>query len=288
MRSYNNSHIKARRWKDVIFRWIITILSFIPLIPLFLIIVYVIVNGIRVISFKFLFSLPKTPMFFEDDGGGILNAIVGTLIVVTTASIMAVPVGIIVGIYIAERPKSILTRIVRIFMEITQSTPSIIFGIVMYIWLVRSMGGFSALAGSIALATMMLPMIIKTTEEIIKLIPGYLKEASLALGTPYYRTILKLILPTGFSRIFTGVLVAISRIAGETAPLLFTAFGNPFLVWSLLKPMETLPLLIYKYATSPYKAWWDNAWGASLVLITIILLINIISKWVEKRWKVEF
>jgi phosphate transport system permease protein len=150
------------------------------------------------------------------------------------------------------------------------------------------MGGFSAFSGSMALALMMLPSIIKSTEETLKLLPESLKEASLALGVPYYKTILKVVVPTGISGIITGVILSISRVIGETAPLLFTAFGSPFMNTDIFKPMSSLPLIIFNYATSPYSDWHQLAWGASMLLILMVLFLNIIAKIVQRKWKVQF
>jgi phosphate transport system permease protein len=150
------------------------------------------------------------------------------------------------------------------------------------------MGGFSTLSGGIALAIMMLPVIAKSTEESLKLVPHTIKEASIALGVPYYKTILRVVLPAGLSGIITGILLSIARIAGETAPLLFTAFGNPFMNLNIMKPMNSLPLLIFNYAGSPYKEWHALAWGASFILVLLVLLLNIITKVITRKWKVQF
>ena len=151
-----------------------------------------------------------------------------------------------------------------------------------------TLGTFSALSGGIALSIMMLPVIVRATEETLKLIPDTLKEASLSLGVPYHRTILKVILPTGISGIATGVLISLARVAGETAPLLFTAFGNPFMEVNILKPVNSLPLVIFNYATSPYPEWHALAWGASFVLVFFVLALNFFAKFVTRKWKVQF
>jgi phosphate transport system permease protein len=150
------------------------------------------------------------------------------------------------------------------------------------------MGGFSTLSGGIALALMMIPIIAKSTEESLKLVPNKLKEASLALGVPYYKTVIKVILPTGFSGILSGILLSIARISGETAPLLFTAFGSPFMNADIFKPISNLPLLIFNYAGSPYPHWHDMAWGASFLLLMFVLFLNIIARIISRRWKVQF
>jgi phosphate transport system permease protein len=171
---------------------------------------------------------------------------------------------------------------------VLQGTPSIVVGIVIYFWIVKPLGTFSALSGSVALAIMMLPIVVRSTEETLKLLPSSLKEAGLALGLPYHKVILRIVLPCGFSGVISGVILAVARIAGETAPLLFTAFGNPFFSTNVLKPMQSLPLLIFNYATSPYDEWHDLAWGAALILLIWVLLLNVITKITTRRWKVQF
>ena len=177
---------------------------------------------------------------------------------------------------------------VMLCVEVLQGIPSIVIGIIAYIWVVKPMGTFSALSGGAALAIMMLPVIVRSTEETLNLIPDTLREASLSLGVPYYSTVLKVVLPAGISGILTGILLSVARIAGETAPLLFTAFGSPFMNYNLLKPINSLPLLIFNYATSPYPEWHSLAWGASLVLVTFVLAANIISKMFSRKWKIQF
>ncbi|MCL5408686.1 MAG: phosphate ABC transporter permease PstA [Candidatus Omnitrophica bacterium] len=274
-----------RTLKDKIFRYIIIGLSFISVIPLVFILGYILKNGISSITPGFFTHLPKP---VGEKGGGISNAIVGTFMIVIIASVISIPVGIISGVFLSENRKSRLAEIVRISTDILQGIPSIVIGIIAYIWVVKSMGGFSALSGGVALAIMMLPVIIKSTEETLNLVPDHLKEASLALGVPYYRTILKVILPAGISGIVTGILLGVARVAGETAPLLFTAFGNPFMNLNVLKPVNSLPLLIFNYVMSPYNDWHKIAWGAALVLIVLILILNIVAKVVIKKWKVQF
>jgi phosphate transport system permease protein len=173
-------------------------------------------------------------------------------------------------------------------VETLQGIPSIVIGIIAYIWVVLTMGSFSGLSGGAALALMMLPVIITATEETLKLIPDSLREASLALGVSYPRTILKVVIPAGLSGILTGILLGVGRVAGETAPLLFTAFGSPFMNFNILKPINTLPLMIFNYATSPYPEWHTLAWGASFVLVVFVLGLNLFTKVVTRKWKVQF
>ena len=266
--------------KDKVFISTVVLLSGICTIPLFLILYYIVINGISAINWEFLFNLPAP---VGEEGGGVSNAIIGTLMLVAIASIMAVPIGILTGIYLSDNKDSKFAGVIRSTVEVIMGVPSIILGIIAYAWVVLPLGGFSVLSGSVALAIMMLPVIIRSTEETLNLIPNELKEASLALGVPYYRTMIKVILPVGLSGIITGVLLGVARIAGETAPLLFTAFGNPFMNLNIFKPINSLPLMIYYYATSPYEQWHVDAWGASFLLAVFVLSLNFITKLVARR-----
>jgi len=275
MRSYRFRIIKSR-----IISVVLTLIALVSTVPFLLVLYFIIKNGIGVINWEFLTTLPKP---VGEPGGGILNAITGTAILICIALILSVPFGISVGVFLAERSESKIAFFSRLVSEILQGVPSIVIGIIAYLWVVKPMGHFSALSGGIALGIMMLPLVIKSTEEILKLIPRDLKEASLALGVPYYRTILKVMIPAGFSGILTGILAGMARIAGETAPLLFTAFGNPFLNFNILKPISAMPLLIFTYAISPYEDWWAKAWGASCILVIFVLSLNVITRLLSKR-----
>ena len=279
------SNLSWRIIKDRAFKAGVIFFAAITILPLLLILFYIVRNGIAVIDWQFLTSLPKP---VGEVGGGILNALVGTLMLIVIACSIAIPLGVFAGIYLSERKEGKLAYLVSLSVEILQGIPSIVIGIITYAWIVVTMGTFSALSGGIALSIMMLPVIVRATEETLKLIPDTLKEASLSLGVPYYRTILKVILPAGASGIATGVLISVARIAGETAPLLFTAFGNPFMEVNLLKPVNSLPLLIFNYATSPYPEWHALAWGASFVLVFFVLALNFFAKIVTRKWKVQF
>ena len=277
--------IRLRIAKDKGFTAIVVALSFVSMVPLLLILFYIVRNGISSLSWEFLIELPKP---VGEKGGGIANAIVGSFLLVLIASLPAIPLGVSAGVYLSERKAGKLSYLARLAVEVLHGTPSIVIGIIAYFWLVIAMGRFSALSGGIALGIMMLPVIVRATEETLKLIPDSLKEAALALGVPYHRTILKVILPAGLSGIMTGVMIGVARIAGETAPLLFTAFGSPFMNWNVAKPVNALPLLIYNYATSPYPEWHAIAWGASCVLVGLVLTLNIVARIVARRWKVQF
>jgi len=277
--------LKIRIVLDKVFKGIVIFLSFLCTVPLFLILAYIIKNGISSINWEFLVNLPKP---VGETGGGISNALIGTIILIGLSCLFSVPLGISVGIFLNEFKEGKFSYIIRLCVEVLQGIPSIVIGIIVYLWVVVPSGTFSTLSGGAALGIMMLPVIIRSTEETLKLIPDYLKEASLSLGVPYFKTVLKVILPAGLSGILTGILLSVARIAGETAPLLFTAFGSPFMNLNVFKPVNSLPLLIFNYATSPYPDWHSLAWGASFMLVVMVLSLNILAKLVAKKWKVKF
>jgi phosphate transport system permease protein len=277
--------LRARLRGDTAFKGLVLALSLLATVPLALILIFIAVRGASSINWQFLTALPKP---IGETGGGISNAIVGTVILVIVASVISIPLGITAGIFLSESGKSRLGVLARLSVETLMGIPSIVIGIVAYVWVVRPMGHFSAFSGGIALAMIMLPVITLATEEILLMIPVSLREAALALGVSYPATILRVVLPAGATGIVTGVLLAVARAAGETAPLLFTALGSPYMTANILKPMSSLPQVIYYYATSPYPEWEALAWGASFVLLVIVLALNIVTKLVTSRWKVQF
>ncbi len=280
-----DARVAARVRGDAAFRGIVLVLSLVATIPLVLILVFIVVRGASSINWQFLTELPRP---IGEPGGGIANAIVGTIILVVIATVISVPFGVIAGIFLAERGRGRLGTVARISVETLMGIPSIVIGIVAYVWVVRPMGHFSALSGGISLAMIMLPVITLTTQETLLMIPVSLREAALALGVSYPRTIMRVILPAGMSGIITGILLAVARGAGETAPLLFTAFGNPFMTVNIFKPMAALPHTIFYYATSPYPEWQALAWGASFVLLVLVLALNVVTKLVTSKWKIQF
>src|SRR3954470_16439544 len=239
-----NPRIKYRKTKSKGFQFLIFVLAFMITLPLIAIIFYIFKEGVTNINWHFLTNVPKP---VGEIGGGIANALLGSVIIVFTASVIAVPIGIMCGIYLSENQTGKLSYWSRLAVDVLQGIPSIVIGIVIYFWLVKPFGGFSALSGSIALAIMMLPIVVRSTEETLKLLPDSIREAGYALGLPFHRVILKVIVPCGMSGILSGVMLSVARIAGETAPLLFTAFGNPYLATDIRRPIQTLPLLIFNY-----------------------------------------
>lgn len=240
--------------------------------PLALIFYHLVKSGIGAVNWDFFTQLPKP---VGESGGGMANAIVGTFELLGLAALMGVPVGVLGGIYLAEYGGARLNRWVRFGADVLNGVPSIIWGMVVYALVVVPMKGFSAWAGGIVLGMMMIPLIMRTTEEVLRLVPNGFREAALALGIAQWRTILQIVVRTALKGIVTGVLLALARVAGETAPLLFTAFGNRFWNQSLSDPIAALPLQIFNYAISPYEDWHRQAWAGALVLILLIGLINV-------------
>jgi phosphate transport system permease protein len=248
-------------------------------LPLILILIHLIQKGASSLSLAF-FTNGPSPV--GEAGGGMANAIVGTLVVVGTASLIGLPIGIAAGLYLAEKRTTPLAYTVRFLADVLNGLPSIVVGIFAWEFLVRPIGHFSALAGSVALAAMMIPLVTRTTEEMLRVVPTSLREAALALGYPKWRTSIAVVLRTALAGIATGALVAIARIAGETAPLLFTALGNQFWSTSLKAPIAALPLQIFTYAISPYDEWHRQAWAGALVLIVIVLIISVAARFATR------
>jgi phosphate transport system permease protein len=244
----------------------------VALLPLFFILLDLVVKGAGSLSVDF---FTKTPAPAGETGGGVAHAIVGTLIIVGTASLIGLPIGIAAGIYCAEYPGSRLTWVTRFVADVMNGTPSIVVGVFAWAWIVATQKHFSALAGSAALAMLMIPMVLRTTEEMIKLVPNSLREAALALGYPRWRTSLAIVVRTTLPGIVTGSLLAVARIAGETAPLLFTALGSQYLSYDVDQPMAALPLTVFTYATGPFEEWHRYAWAAALVLILVVFVLSL-------------
>jgi len=247
----------------------------VALLPLFFILINLVLKGASSLSLDF---FTKTPAPAGESGGGVVHALIGTLLIVGTATLIGLPIGIGAGIYCAEYPGSRLTWITRFVADVLNGTPSIVVGVFAWSWIVATQKHFSALAGSVALALLMIPMVLRTTEEMIKLVPNSLREAALALGYPRWRTSLSVVIRTTLPGILTGALLATARIAGETAPLLFTALGSQYLSFDLNQPMAALPLTVFSYATGPYPQWHSYAWAAALVLIFLVLILSLAAR----------
>lgn len=236
---------------------------------------YIAWQGASAISWDFVTRLPKP---LGEHGGGIANSIVGSAKVVGLAGLMGIPVGILGGVYLAEYGRGKYAFAVRYAADVMNGVPSIVVGLFAYALIVHPMKRFSALSGSVALAFIMVPIVLRNTEEFLRLVPGTIREAALALGVPRWKVTLFVILPTAGRGILTGALLALARVAGETAPLIFTAFGNRFWDNGWLNPIATLPHTIFTYAISPYEDWHDQAWAAALILMIFVLLVNVTAR----------
>ncbi len=237
-------------------------------------------TGISAINLDFFTHLPRP---VGEVGGGMANAIVGTVVLLALACVAGIPVGVFGGIFLAEFRDSPLTGWVRFFADVLSGTPSIVIGMFAYTLVVVPMRSFSALAGGVALSIIMIPIVLRTTEELVRLVPISLREGALALGIPQWRVTLRVVLPAAWAGVLTGILLATARIAGETAPLLFTAFGNHFWSLSVVKPIAALPLQIFAYAIAPYDDWHRQAWAGALVLVVLVLTLNILARRFSRR-----
>jgi len=272
---------RVRRWLASAFMTgLVAALSFLAVLALVLILGDLVVKGASSLDWNF---FTRNPVPAGQAGGGVANAIVGTAIIVGLAGLIGLPVGIGTGLFLAEYGSGRLGWIVRFLADVLNGTPSIVIGIFAWSWLVKPMGHFSAFAGSVALAVLMVPMISRTTEEMVRLVPHSLREAALALGYPRWRASLRVVARTALAGIVTGCLIGIARVAGETAPLLFTALGNLNFTTDVAGPMQTLSLQIFTYATGPFEEWHRLAWAAALVLMALVLLIALAARWAIRQ-----
>ncbi len=269
-----------RRIVSGIMTGLVALLSFLAVLALVLILADLVVKGASSLDWNF---FTKNPVPAGQTGGGVANAIVGTAIIVGLAGLIGLPIGIGTGLFLAEYGSGRMGWTVRFLADVMNGTPSIVVGIFAWSWLVKPMGHFSALAGSVALAVLMVPMIARTTEEMVRLVPHSLREAALALGYPRWRASLRIVARTALAGIVTGCLVGIARVAGETAPLLFTALGNLNFTTSIAGPMQTLSLQIFTYATGPFEEWHRLAWAAALVLMALVLLLALAARWAIRQ-----
>jgi len=275
MRTAGLGRTKFRRAVNSVMLSLTGLSTLIVVAPLIWIIAYVLRQGLPALDPSFFTSLP-TPVGIP--GGGISNALVGSFLTVGVATLIAGPVGMLAGLYGAAHSESPLGLAIRFSTDIIAGVPSIVIGIFAYTLIVLPQRHFSAFSGAVGLSFIMLPTIVRTTEEMIRLVPKSLREGALALGAPEWKTSVRVMLPAAIDGLLTGILLAIARAAGEAAPMLFTAFGNPFMNLSMDQPTATLPHLIFVYAISPYEDWHAKAWATALVLIAIVLLLNIIGR----------
>lgn len=269
-----------RRLLDRAMTGIFSLSMAVVLLPLVFIVVFLLIQGASSINWNF---FTKVPAPVGEPGGGMGNAILGSFFVILLASLVGVPIGLLGGIFLGEFPGSRLSKVTRFAADVLNGTPSIVMGVFAYSVVVMPMHSFSALAGGFALGIMMVPIMLRTTDEMLQLVPQMVREASLALGIPYWRTVMSVVLRSAKSGLITGVLLAMARIAGETAPLLFTAFNNAFWTTSLVQPIATLPVQIFTYAISPYDDWHRQAWAGALFLMLLVFGINILVRFVTRQ-----
>jgi len=265
----------TRRVKNTMMTGATAVAAALVVLPLLLIFGFLMYQGASAVNLDFFTHLPKP---VGEDGGGMANAIVGSLVLVGLAACLGLPIGILGGLYLAESRDRRLPWVARFLADVLNGVPSIVIGIFAYGLMVLPFRRFSALAGGFALAVIMLPIVVRTSEELVRLVPSSLREAALALGIPEWKVLLRVVLPTARAGIITGVMVAVARVAGETAPLLFTAFGNRFWHQGLDEPIAALPLQIFAYAISPYDDWHRQAWAGALVLIGIVFVDSLAAR----------
>ena len=271
---------RRRKVKHWIMYSLICLCTLLAVTPLFAVFIYIMQKGLPALSWNFFFHLPAPT---GETGGGMGNAILGSLVMILMATIVGLPIGVFGGVYLSEFPDGHLPKIFRMVVDLLTSLPSIVVGLFVYVVIVVPMRGFSAHAGAAALVILMIPIIVKTTEEVLKLLPQHLREAGLALGIPRWRVIVSIVLKGSRSTVITGVILAIARISGETAPLLITAFGNRNWPQQLNQPTASLPVQIYNYAISPYEDWHQQAWGGAFVLVSLVFAINLSARLVLRN-----
>lgn len=271
---------QIRKFKSVLMTFLIGALTGVAVLPLFLVFLFVIRNGLPAMNWEFFTSLPAP---VGQSGGGMANALTGSLIMVAFAGLIAIPLGILVGVLLSEYREDKFPSVVRFVVDLLISVPSIVIGLFAYALVVIPLKSFSGWAGTTALAIIMFPPIVKATEEVLRLVPNAVREAGLALGLSRWRVSIYVVLRGSRSAVTTGVILAIARAAGETAPLLFTAFGNRFWPQSMGEPMPSLPVQIYTYAISPFADWHRQAWAGAFLLLMIVFVINLAARLLMSR-----
>lgn len=269
------SRMGWRRTKSRLMVALMGVAVLLAVLPLLLILGTLVAKGAGALNLAFFL---EEPVPAGETGGGVVHAIIGTLMIVGTACLIGIPIGMAAGVYSAEYPGSRLALVSRFVADVLNGTPSIVVGVVAWTLIVAKQQHFSGYAGSVALAILMIPMVMRTTEELIRMVPNSLREAALALGYPRWRTSLSIVLRTTLPGIVTGVLLATARIAGETAPLLFTALGSQFINTDLSQPTAALPLTVFTYAIGPYEEWHRLAWATALVLILVVLALSLLAR----------
>lgn len=279
-RSAFSLYDRRRKIESYIWISVLTVVSILAIAPLFFIFAYVIFRGAPGLNWDFFTEVPKS---MGEVGGGMSNAIVGSAVLLAIACLIGVPWGIASGIYLSEYKEGFTTKFLRFMTDLLTSTPSIIIGLFVYALLVQPFHGYSAYAGGVALAIIIVPIVARTTEEILKLMPVHIREAGLALGLPRWKVILRIVLPGSMGGVVTGLMLAVARVAGETAPLLFTSFSNNFGFRGLTQPTASLPVQIFNFATSHDDTWRAKAWTGSLVLVLFVFVLNLSTRFLLAR-----
>jgi phosphate transport system permease protein len=275
LHEYMSRTHQRRKWMDRWMSGLLLLAALAALVPLFSVLGYVIWNGAGYLNWDFFSKLPKP---VGETGGGMANALAGTCTLVATASLIGVPWGVAAGVFLSEYGDGKLGTIVRFATDMLASVPSIVIGLFVYALIVVPMGGFSAMAGGVALAIIMIPIVARSTEEIVRLVPVHIREAGLALGLSRWKVILRIVLRGCVSGITTGVMLAVARVAGETAPLLLTSLNNQYWNLGLTGPIASLPVQIYSYAISPFDEWHGLAWAGALLLVLMVFVVNVLAR----------
>ena len=279
-----NLHYLKRKAVNVFVAGLVTSLTIMSVLILFIILAYIALNGFASINIDFFTQIPKP---YGEAGGGIAQAIVGTVMMLIAAGLIAIPIGIGAAVYLSEYGHGRFADAVRFALDLLAELPSIVVGVFVWAVLVKYVTGYSGLAGAAALAIIMIPIIARSVEEILHLVPDALREAALALGAPPWRVVLRVVIPTVLPGILTGVVLSLARAAGETAPLLLTALGNSFFNFNLTQPMAAIPLQIYTYAISPYDDWHHKAWAATLILVAVVAFFSAVVRYFTGRLRHE-
>lgn len=270
-----NLHLRRRKFVNAFMCGLTALLALATVSTLFAILGYLVSHGARNINWNFVTHLPKP---VGEPGGGMANAIVGSAKLLLLASVVGVPIGVLTGVYLAEFGGKTIAFSIRYTTDLLNGVPSIVIGLFAYAVVVLPMRHFSTLAGGFALGVMMIPITVRSTEQFLKAVPNPLREGAMALGASKWKTVLTVVLPAAGSGIITGIMLALARVAGETAPLLFTAFGNRYWSDGWNQPIASLPVMIYNYAIGPYADWHEQAWAAGLVLLALVLVVNIAAR----------
>ncbi|MGA7827859.1 MAG: phosphate ABC transporter permease PstA [Geobacteraceae bacterium] len=272
--------VNMRKIKSAVMTFLMLFATLLILLPLVLVFFHIVKMGFSSINLDFFMHIPKPT---GETGGGMANGMFGSLVLIGMASVIGLPIGIFGALYLVEYGGGRFSNVIRFSADVLNGIPSIITGLVAYTMLVLPMKGFSTLAGSVALALIMIPIVLRTAEEQLKMVPGSLREASLALGVPLWRTTFKITLRSAMAGVLTGILLSLARIAGETAPLLFTALGNMFWSHKLTEPIAAMPLQIFNFAISPYDDWHRLAWAGALVLVTFMFTISLATRYFSRQ-----